>query len=536
MATNNSQSSDSAHKSGNKTSMTRGVLANWSWYVVVIAMGFVTPRLIGEYRGQVLLGIWDFGWSFIVYISFLGFGITSAVNRYVAAFRTTQDWLALNKIVNTSLAMLGIAGVIGITAAFFLARIVPGLLSDASSQELATAHWMILLLALKASLQLPAGVFNGVITGYERFDWLNAIRVTRDLATLAITILLLVSGYGLIALALNLMVLEGLASVAKYFVARHLCAPLRCSPAYCDLKVVRELISFGGRTVIHSVAQGGIYQGSNILVAAFLGPAYLAVYSRQRALVMHVLRFVKQYAQVFIPRSSGLHAAGSEEKLRQTLIQTTRYGLFISLPMMIILITMGGPLLNLWMGPEYEAPMVLAVMAAGHLFYIPQLGVYSILMGMGRHGLPALVEFCAAVASVLLGLLVLGPMHAGLVAAACAMTIPLAVSGGIILPVYACRLLQTSTMSYLRQSAAQPVLCVLPLAAWLIFVRIVDPGSSLMQLLVGVIPGGLLTMFIYMRWVMSDRIREKIHKKFSFRNKNDKPHDTSPAVADQNSK
>ena len=482
--------------------------------MVVVVMGFVTPRLIADYQGRELLGIWDFGWSLIVYISFLAFGITSAANRYVAAYRTTQDWAQLNAVVSTSLLLLSVAAGVGVAATAGIVLFIPSLLADTSVAELTTARWLVLLLALKAALQLPAGVFNGVITGYERFDRLNAIRIVRDVGTLTTFVGILMAGYGIVALGGALLVWESAASVAKIVVARRLCPHLHCSFALCNGATVRQVLSFGGRTVTQSMAQGGIYQGSSLIVAAFLGPASLAIYSRQRALVLHAQRFVKQYAQVFIPRSSGLQAADRDEALRDTLVQTTRYGLFIAVPLMLILLIMGGPLLLLWMGPEYEAPLVLGVMALGHLLYIPQMGVYSVLMGMGKHGVPAVVELGAAVVSVGAGLLWLGLLGGKLVAAACAMTVPLAISGGVILPLYACRLLRLSPWRYVRESAVGPLLAGVPLLASLTVARLTLDASPLLVILVGLLPGGLLTLAIYVRWVLPARFRRSAARLF----------------------
>lgn len=88
--------------SGRSGGVARSVLANGAWYAVVVVSGFVVPRLIADYRGQPLPGIWDLGWSLVVYVSFLAFGITSAVNRYVARYRTTFDWESLNSIAGAA--------------------------------------------------------------------------------------------------------------------------------------------------------------------------------------------------------------------------------------------------------------------------------------------------------------------------------------------------------------------------------------------------------------------------------------------------
>lgn len=486
------------------------MLANWLWYVLVVIAGFILPRFIDRHQGQELLGVWDFGWSLVIYISFLAFGVTSAVNRYVARSRALGDWDTLNAIVTSSLAVLCVSAAAGCALALALAAAVPGLLGNSSTHVVTTAQWLVLILAAKAALQLPGGVFNGVITGYERFDLLNAIRIVRDGAVLLAAVVLLAVGYGILTLAIVMLVSELLAEVAKFIVARSLCTQLHLSVNMCRWRTIKELFSFGGKTFVQSLARGGIYQGSSLLVGVFLGPAPLAVYARQRALVVHTLSFVKQYAQVFIPRSSALDAEGDTRALRHTLIQTSKYGLYVTLPIMLVLLIMGGALLTLWMGPEYRAPWVLAVMALGHLLYIPQLGVYSVLMGIGKHGMQAWFDLGAAVAGILLGLVILGPLNGGLFGAAIAMTLPVAVSGGVFMPVYACRCLHLPMRRYLVEVVPGPLLASVPLAVCLIASRILFDGQPIVALAVGVGVGGLVTLPLYVRWVLPASLKSRI--------------------------
>ncbi len=54
----------------------------WGWgsYAVVLVIGFIMPRLIDRRLGQVELGIWDFSWSLISYLSYSSLGIGSSIN------------------------------------------------------------------------------------------------------------------------------------------------------------------------------------------------------------------------------------------------------------------------------------------------------------------------------------------------------------------------------------------------------------------------------------------------------------------------
>jgi len=482
--------------------LVRSVLSNWGFSLVELFVGFAMPRLISDRLGQELLGVWDVSWSLVFWVRWTNLGVTGAVTRYVAHYRALRDWARLNASVNTSLAFLLLGCLLAVSLGGVFAALAPYMLREPSPQAVNAAGWTIILLTAAAGLQMPAGVFNSVITGYERFDLLNVIRCTRDITVLLAVTGLLLTGGGLAACAAVTLAAEMLASVAKYLVARRICPHLRLSARYCRWQAARELGLFGGKTVVRDLARGGIYHLSNLLVAGLLGPAAVAVYSRQRTLVMYLTRFVKQYANVFIPASSELHAAGDLPALRRMLVDSGRYAFYIALPPIWLLLLLGGPLVQTWMGPHYSATAVLSILVVGHALTIPQTSAYSILMGMSQHGAVALYEGVALALSAILGWLFLGPLQWGLCGAALALVIPLTISGGVLLPWVACRRLGLPLPKYLYRVAIGPLTASLPLLSVLGVVRAAPLPGPLSVLAIGVGLGTVVTALTYWHWVV----------------------------------
>src|SRR5207253_420417 len=102
-----------------------------------------------------------------------------------------------------------------------------------------------------------------------------------------------------------------------------------------------DLLGFGSKTVLAWLSTMMLYQANSLLVGYFQGPVVLAIYSRQRALVMHAIRFLRQYAQVFAPATSSLEALGDDAGIRRLLVNTSKYGLYVSLPLLMLLAIMG---------------------------------------------------------------------------------------------------------------------------------------------------------------------------------------------------
>jgi hypothetical protein len=133
-----------------------------------------------------------------------------------------------------------------------------------------------------------------------------------------------------------------------------------------------------------------------------------------------------------------------------------------------------------------------------------------VLVGLGRHGAPAAFDLAAAVAALVLGVLLLGVLHAGLLGAAVAVAVPLAISGGVLMPMYACRRLNLTLAEYARRVIPGPVVAALPMALCLGAARLACAGHPLAMLLLGAGGGGLITLAVYVRWVLPAAWRERL--------------------------
>lgn len=494
------------------SSVARNVASNWAAQVVFMLAGFVLPRMIGDRAGAEILGLWDFGWSLVSYSLFLSMDIGGAVNRYVARYRARSDWDSLNVAVNSCLAILSVSFAAALAAALCFAALVPVLLPSVPAATLTEARWMVLILGINAAIQLPLSILNGVLNGCERFDLRNAVRISVRVAEVAAMIAVLLLGYRLAALACVVLAGTLVREALNYVVAKRVCPQFRIAPRLSSWPVVREMLSFGGKSALQTISRSGMYQTSGILVAYFLGPAALAVYARQRALVLHASRFLNQYAYVFIPASSVLHASGNDDELRALFLKSTKHALYIALPIVALLAIMGGPLVRLWMGAEYQAPVVLAVLAIGHLLPLAQRPAFCILIGMHRHGIPAVAEALAAAASIGLGILFIGMFGWGLLGAALAIALPVTIGGGVAVLVSACRVFKVPIADYTRRLVPGPVAAVVPFALALAAARWFCEGTPLVGLAIGLGGGGLLLAGVYWRWVLPESLKRRIRR------------------------
>lgn len=495
--------------------MTHNVLASWAGHLVFVVAGFVLPRMIDERVGQAALGVWDFGWSVVTYFGLMSGGILSSIGPYVARHRAAADERELNATVNTALGLYLFTGTLVFLATLLVSALLPLLFNDQRlAGHVTEAQWVVFLLGLSVVAQFFFAVFNGIITGCHRWGVHNAITSGVYLATSTAIVVALLLGGGLVTMAALTLAGDILSGVLRVVAAHRFCPGLRLHPGLFSLRRARELFSFGVKSMMDSVSYLAMYQTNSMLIVYFLGAPALAVYSRPMALVRHTRTFICKFAYVLTPTAGALEARGDRTTLQDLLVTGTRYGLYLALPMATFVAVMGGPVLHVWMGPEYDLPVVAAVLAVGHMAVHSQLGTYQILMGLGRHGWPAMATLIGSLFAVLLALFCLGPMKMGLLGAALAVTVPLTVVWALLVPAYACRAVGLPYRAYVRRTVPGPLLSIVPLLGVLAGIRYLWSGQPVRALLIGIAGAVFVMTPIYWLYVAPPGLRTKLAGRF----------------------
>ncbi len=483
----------------NAGAMARNVLANWGGHAVAVAAGFILPRIINDQIGQVRLGLWDFGWSVASSFMLLTGGVGSAVNRYVARFRATRDWHALNRTISACMGLVLLSALLVGTISCVVALSVQTILPESLGPHSSEARWVVLLLGASMSVQISLAVYHGVITGYQRYDLAAWIETGCRIVGVALMIASLLLGYGLVALCVITVSRELVLGLLKHAFAHRLCPALAISVWQVKWAELRAVIVFGGKSYLFGLADIALYQFNRIILISYLGPAALALYSRPMGLVRSCQELVYHFARVVTPLASEIQGSQRSNELADLLLRTARYSVWITLPTVLFLSLYGAPILRVWMGEGYEAGEVVAILAVGHLTVLLQRGSYQILMGLNRHGLPAMAALFCACASVGMSLVSFSVLGLGIKAAALSVVVPLTLFQGIVVPFYAARVVGLPIRKYLS-SMASALWPTLPFAAIISLIRIATSDESVQGLLVATVAGGFTLAVTY--WVM----------------------------------
>jgi O-antigen/teichoic acid export membrane protein len=387
----------------------------------------------------------------------------------------------LNTWVSSCLAATAVSGVLVCLATLILAGWIPALMEGRWASLVGDVRLLVLVLGGCVALEAPSAVFRGVIGGHHRYGIASGIdAVVNTLRLVFLTVVLLMGG-GLSALAWSTLLCAVLTILARGVMAHRVCPELRLSIRTVRWRRILEAIRFGSKTLLIAVSRVLLYQTTNVLVMVFLGPSALAIYARPAALLNHATSFTTEFARAFGPAAASLQAGQDAKALAGLHLSAARYTLSLALPIIAVLVIMGGPLLRVWMGEGYELPAVIICLAVGNLGLLAQQSTVQMLVGLGKHGFVAVANLITSLTSCAL---VFGALSVGwgLTGVAVATAIPLTILYGVLVPDYVRRLTGITWRAYGLHVFPRPLAAVLPFAVCLIAARAVREPQSLLEL------------------------------------------------------
>ena len=497
------------------------VLSSWGGYLVFFVAGFVMPRMIDHHVGQFNLGIWDFAWSLVNYLNLAGLGVGSSVNRYVAKYRVSNDIESLQKAVSSVVCIQICVSLFVLMVTALLVWLLPSFFSDRLGSECGVARRVVGLLGASLAVQMVFDAFRGVITGCHRWDLHNGINAGSRAITVALMVIVLLLGGGLCYLALMNLCIVTVTEVVRMTLANRVCPELEVRLKYAERLHVKKMLLFGIRSFIASLPPLILMQTANILVVSFLGPAALAVFARPVALVRHIETFINKFAFVLTPTAGSLQESGRGTELRRFLLDSTRYGVALTLPMILLLSIYGDFILRIWMGPQYANGLVPAILAIGYFLPISQSTIMRILIGINLHGRIGLMSLAITIAGFAICTIIISAFGWDLPRVALLVSIPLSIGNGVFVPICACRKLNIPITEYISHVFLGPCACGLVFALCLIISRVLFSNNMLYTIGCGGISGVLVLALLYWRYILPEPFRRKISvsvkKKFRIR-------------------
>lgn len=425
---------------------------------VETAVGFLVMPFLIHRLGESTYGIWLVLGALTSYFGLLDLGTRGSIGRHVALHHANGNRLALNQTVSGGLAVLILVGAATVAVIFaceplfFRLFVIP-------VERQADASFALRLVALQFALFLAATAFDAILWGFQRFDWLNAVEIPSSLMRGGLTLMLVKSDADLVTLAAITLAVTVASGLAKCLLAFHVDPQLRLGIRYMSRSSLGELLGYGGWSMIGMLAVVTRTQLSTLLIGSLLGLALVTPFAIAARLLGVIAAGLSALAGVITPFATTLHATDQRERQRSIFVVGGHYNTALASFLVSFLIILGGPLIDLWIGPKFpEAAVLLTILALGEFLPATQYVTATIVLANARHNVPALLALLE-IAAVALLTLALIPIF-GLIGPGLAIAVPAFLLRGIARMWWGCSVVDMPLRSYLLQVIAAPVSCV----------------------------------------------------------------------------
>jgi O-antigen/teichoic acid export membrane protein len=471
----------------------RNVLMNYAAQGTYALVALVLTPVLLHHLGKTTYGLWVVASGAVLYLELFELGFGGATTKLIAEDASVRPDAAI-RTLNTTFFVLVPLGVIALFAGVGLAFALPHLVHVATSERGAELV-IVIVLALGLAASIPGDTFGGALVGQQRYDLLASSNAAMSLITAALSIVVVVTGHGVVLLAIVTTVISMLFHLVRLSMVKRSLPGTRISPRLVDRVQRRHALHLSGWFLFQAILWA-IYSTADVMVVGIvLGLKDAAIYAVGSKLAGAAISGLDSMAGVFFPSASAA-ARNDPDALGDMALEGTRVTLVPGLMVSLVLVILASPGIRAWVGPGYgTSAAVLAVLAASTGLGSPVRALGNIMIGSGKLPLICVLKSAEVAVNVILSVtlaLAIGPVG-----------VAVGTLGGILLvrlPSYlvaGCRSTGVPLSTFLRRAVAPNILPACGCAAVLLALRRVA-GHSIPQLFLVAAVGCVVYVALYL--------------------------------------
>jgi O-antigen/teichoic acid export membrane protein len=453
-----------------RNTLITGIVGVLSLLLNFFVVAYAIRRLGGD-----AYGVWVLALSFSVsagYLSISDLGLQAGVVRFVADADGRGERDRIGEVVSSALAVLAFMALVAIVVLLALSIGAEHLFHVPAAFH-GALQLLFILLAAEALFGLPGLAFVGLLEGLQRYGWIKAVDLSRQVLYVVMVVVVLGTGHGVVAFGAAMVASSLIAATGYALVARLLCPELRISPRLVSRTALRPLAGFSAWVFVSRICGVIWRQMDKVILAAVVGTSLLTGYdiaARIQSASAYPLSFT---TSAVVPATANLSAMESTVRLQALLVRGTRYTLALSLPVTIAAMILARPLIIGWVGARYSAfAGVTQLFLAYQLVVCTATIATTMLVGMGRARTVTTYVSIALLINLVVSIALVQPLGIyGVI-------IGTLVGFGITTPLYIRLVLRELSMRF-GQFVRQGIAPVLPWAA--VFAAVLELTAQLVQ-------------------------------------------------------
>ncbi len=360
----------------------RNSLFNIIRVIVVTPIFFILVPYTISKIGTEGYGIWALIGVIGSYQTFVDFGLTTSLIRFVAKAEAVKDYDAISEYLATSMTIyLVLSSIIVLLIIIFRKFIVFNVLNIKT--EIEAAYFLVIFTALSSLVNMISGLFRSIIDGVQRMDISNGILTFQVVLSAIGTFFFLENGYGLKGLAINLLICSIISLIANIYFSK-LILPYKISPLLFKISRFKEMISYSINLQLANLIRMWVEPLNKILISHFFSLSYVGYYEIALKFNNQLTNLIRSALSPIFPAASEIYQKEGIEKIEKLRIKSSKYLFVFLTAVYIVVIILIPDFVQLWLGSDLQiVSSLIVIFMVGLYISLLATPAYSILNSTG---------------------------------------------------------------------------------------------------------------------------------------------------------
>lgn len=466
---------------------------------------FYTPIMLAI-LGQSEYGLYSLSNSVISYLSLLQFGMGSAVIRYIAKYRATDEKEKANQITGLFTIIYIFFAVLVLFVGCIFTLLSPVIFSDGLSEaEISKMKILIIIMSLSTAFSFISVVFSSIINAYEKFIFKKTTDIILTILAPLFNLLVLFLGYESVGIATVSLIFQIVVlPIYMWYVAKRLGIKMKFVKP--EKAFLLELFSFSIFMFLSSIADLLFWSTDNVLIGAMIGSTAVAVYNVGGVFTNLMRNLTSAINDVFVPKVTMMVAVDkSNTELSELMIRVGRLQYLMVSLLASGFIVFGQVFIHYWSGDVYaDAYWVSLVTFLPSAIPVLQNIAFGVIVAQHKHKFRCCIYFGIAILNAISTFFIIP--YFGYIGAAICSGVSYIIGHGIILNIYYKSVIKLDIfgfwMNILKMSFIPVIITVI--GYWI--VNILIPWNIILMLVEGI---GFVLVFILLTWFFTMNEYEK---------------------------
>lgn len=329
------------------------------------------------------------------------FGLSGVVIQKISVSFGAGDLKVLGSLAGSALAIGSLLALFLTALSLACVPYLPGLQSLSQQQNHTVVNCFLIAVGANA-LGLAATTTMSVIRSLQLAATAGSIVLAADIANIAITLLGLLHGDGLYAIAAGMLARSAVLALAGGIGLALICSRVRIALVF-QWRAVRELLGDAGRFFMCSIAMKMQSQANVVFVSSILGPGSAAIYSLTIRAHETVMLLIGQINSALLPSVTHLFGSGNAPRFRAVVLRLLRTIAAVTAFALSLTVILDMGFLHLWLAHLRFLGQDLSALTAIALF-VSSLGyvAYDALVSQGEFNFVSKIFLLSSLLQLLL--------------------------------------------------------------------------------------------------------------------------------------